>query len=105
MAKFNLFFFLKVNLLTLLLCSQYHTIYQYLQKIVLLIKSHIVGHLSITTFLVVFFVTKKTTLCRHSRCLSVRPSVRPSSVEITLERDFDRSAEPIDLKIGLNIGN
>ena len=44
-----------------------------------------------------------------SRCLSVRPSVvpsvRPSSVEITLERGFDRSAEPIDLKIGLNMGN
>ena len=52
------------------------------------------------TLLVVFFVTEKTTLCRYSRCLSVRPS----SVEITLERGFDRSAEPIDLKIGLNMG-
>ena len=45
-------FFLKVNLLTLLLGSEYHTIYQNLQTIVLLIKSHIVVHLSITTFLV-----------------------------------------------------
>ena len=35
----------------------------------------------------------------------VRPSVRPSSVEITLGRGSDRSAEPIDLKIGLNMGN
>ena len=32
-------------------------------------------------------------------------SVRPSSVEITLERGSDRSALPIDLKIGLNMGN
>ena len=52
-------------------------------------------------FSIFFFVTEKTTLCRHSRCLSVRPS----SVEITLGRGFDRSAEPIDLKIGLNMGN
>ena len=36
---------------------------------------------------------------------SLAMSVRPSSVEITLERGFDRSAEPIDLKIGLNMGN
>ena len=36
---------------------------------------------------------------------SVCPSVRPSTVEITLERGFDRSAEPIDLKIDLNMGN
>ena len=45
-------FFLKVYLQTSLLGSEHHTIYQNLQKIVLLIKSHIVGHLSITTFLV-----------------------------------------------------
>ena len=59
--------------------------------------------------LVVFFVTKKTTSCRHSRCLSVRPSVRlsvrPSSVEISLERGSRRSAEPIDLKIDLDMDN
>ena len=36
---------------------------------------------------------------------SLTMSVRPSSVEITFERGFDRSAEPIDLKIGLNMGN
>ena len=54
-----------------------------------------------SSFLVVFSLRKKTTLCRHSRCLSVRPS----SVEISLERGSDRSAEPINLKIGLNIGN
>ena len=59
--------------------------------------------------LVVFLVTKKTTLCCHSRCLSVRPSVRlsvrPSSVEISLERGSKRSAKPIDLKIGLDMDN
>ena len=32
-------------------------------------------------------------------------SVRPSTVKITLKRGSDRSAEPIDLKIGLNMGN
>ena len=65
----------------------------------------------------IFFRYGKSTLCRHSRCLSVRPSVRPSvcpsvrlsvrpfSVEITLGRGSDRSAEPIDLKIGINMGN
>ena len=36
---------------------------------------------------------------------SLAMSVRPSSVEITLERGSDRSAKPIDLKIGLNMGN
>ena len=35
----------------------------------------------------------------------VTRDVCPSSVEITLERGFNRSAEPIDLKIGLNMGN
>ena len=63
--------------------------------------------------LVVFFVTKKTTLCRHSRCLSVRPSVRlsvcpsvcPSSVEISLERGCTITNRPIDLKFGLSIGD
>ena len=38
--------------------------------------------------LVVFSFRKKATLCRHSRCLYVRPS----SVEIILERGSDRSA-------------
>ena len=55
-------------------------------------------------FLVVFFVTKKTTLCRHSRCLSVCPSVCPSSVEISLERGCTITNRPIDLKFGLSIG-
>ena len=57
----------------------------------------------LTEFLVVFFVTEKKLpyVVTHDVC----PSVRPSSVEITLERGFDRSAELIDLKIGLNIGN
>ena len=53
----------------------------------------------------IFFRYGKNYLCRQSRCLSVRPSVRPSSVEITLGRRSDRSAEPIDLKIGINMGN
>ena len=35
----------------------------------------------------------------------VCPSVCPSSVEISLERGSKRSAEPIDLKIGLNMDN
>ena len=43
--------FVKVNLQTLLLSSEYCAIYQNLQKIILVIKSFIVGHLSITTFL------------------------------------------------------
>ena len=40
----------KVNLETILLGSEYCIIYQNLQKIVHLIKSRIVGHLSIITF-------------------------------------------------------
>ena len=36
---------------------------------------------------------------------NVCPSVRPSSVEITLERSSSRSAEPIDKKISLDIGS
>ena len=63
-------------------------------------------------FLVFFFVTKKNTLCCHSRCLSVRPSVRlsvrpsvrPSSVEISLKRGSKRSAELID-QWSLNMDN
>ena len=45
-----------------------------------------------------YFVTRNV-------CPSVRPSFRPSSVEITLGRGSDRSAVPIDLKIGINMGN
>ena len=51
-------------------------------------------------FLVVFFVTEKNYLMS-----SLAMSVRPSSVEITLECGSNRSAELIDLKIGLNMGN
>ena len=40
-----------------------------------------------------------------SLAMSVRLSVRTSSVEITLELGSNRSAEPIDLKIGLDMGN
>ena len=57
-------------------------------------------------FLVVFSLRKKLPyVVTRDACPSVCPSVRPSSVEITLERGFDRSAEPIDLKIGLDMGN
>ena len=51
-----------------------------------------------------FLYGKKTTLCRHSRCLSVRLSVCPSSVEISLERGCSITNMPIDLKFGLSIG-
>ena len=61
-------------------------------------------NLSECAFLVVFFVTEKTTLCRHSRCLSVRPSVCLSSVEISLKRGCTITNMPIGLKFGLNIG-
>ena len=54
--------------------------------------------------LVVFSLQKKTTLCRHSRCLSVRLSVCPSSVEISLERGSSITSMPIDLKFGPIIG-
>ena len=49
-----------------------------------------------------FFVTEKKLPYVVTR--DVCPSVRPSSVEITLERGFDRSAEPIYLKIGFKYG-
>ena len=54
-----------------------------------------------TTFLVFFFVTNKKKSYVVTRY--VCPSVHPSSVEISLERGSKRSAEPIDLKIGLNM--
>ena len=57
-------------------------------------------------FLVFFFVTKKLPyVVTREVCPSVRPSVRPSSVKISLERGSKRSAEPIDLKIGLDMDN
>ena len=51
-------------------------------------------------FLVFFFRYGKKLpyVVTRDVCLSV-----PSSVQITLERGFDRSAEPIDLKIGLTL--
>ena len=55
-----------------------------------------------------FFVTGKTTLCHHSRGLSVRPSVClsvcPSLVEITLVNDCTISIRPIQFKFSLTIG-
>ena len=54
-----------------------------------------------------FFVVEKNVVSPDV-CPSIRPSVRlsvhPSVVEISLERVSKRSAEPIDLKIGLNMG-
>ena len=49
------------------------------------------------------FLLRKKNYLMLSLAMSVRPSVRPSSVEIYLERGSKRSAEPIDIKIGLNI--
>ena len=51
-------------------------------------------------FLVVFCYKKIPYVDTRDICPSVRPSVCLSSVEISLERGFRRSAEPIDLKIG-----
>ena len=57
------------------------------------------------SFLVFFFrYGKKTTLCRHSRCLSISLSVRPSSVEISLERGCTITNMPIGFKFGLDMG-
>ena len=50
-------------------------------------------------FLVYFSLQKKTTLCCHSRCLSIRLS----SVEITLERCYIISTRRISFKLSLNI--
>ena len=53
-----------------------------------------------------FFVTEKLPyVVTRDVCPSVRPSVRVSSVEISLERGSKRSAKPIYLKIGLNMDN
>ena len=57
--------------------------------------------------LVVFFFTEKNYLM-SSLAMSVRPSVRlsvcPSSVEISLERGCSITNMPIDLKFGTIIG-
>ena len=54
-------------------------------------------------FLVVFSFFEKTTYCCRARRLSVRPSVRLSSVEIISFRGNSLSNGPINLKIGLNV--
>ena len=51
----------------------------------------------------IFFCYKKKYLML-SLAMSVRPSVRPSSVEIYLERGCTITNRPIDLKFGLSIG-
>ena len=62
-------------------------------------------------FLVFFFRYRKKYLMMITPvpydylAMSVRLSVCPSSLEITLERGSNRSVEPIDLKISLNKGN
>ena len=48
--------------------------------------------------LVVFFGTKKTTLCCHLRCMSICSS----SVEISLERGSKRSANLCNLQFFAN---
>ena len=62
---------------------------------------------SFISFLVVFFFTEKNYLM-SSLAMSVRPSVRlsvcPSSVEISLERGCSITNMPIDLKFGPIIG-
>ena len=51
-----------------------------------------------------FFVTKKLPyVVTRDVCPSVRPSVCPSSVEISLERGCTITNRPIDLKFGLSI--
>ena len=55
------------------------------------------------TFLVVFSFFEKTTYCCRARRLSVRLSVRLSSVEIISFRGNSLSNRPINLKIGLNV--
>ena len=64
-----------------------HTFCKYRKKLLASPRVHLV------------FVTKNYLM------LSLAMSVRPSSVEISLERGSKRSAEPIDLKIGLSMDN
>ena len=52
-------------------------------------------------FLYFFSLRKKLPMMSLAMC--VCPSVCPSSAEISLERGSNRSAEPIDLKIGRNM--
>ena len=59
--------------------------------------------LQTTFFSSIFFFFEKTTYCCCSRRLSVRLSVRLSSVEIISFRGNSLSNRPIDLKIGLNV--
>ena len=56
---------------------------------------------SMTYFLVVFLLRKKLL---YVVTRDVSPSVRPSSVEISLERGCTITNRPIDLKFGLSIG-
>ena len=53
-----------------------------------------------------FLFSKKTALCCHWRCLSVRPSVRLSIArrKNTLERGSTITNKPIGLKFDTNIG-
>ena len=60
-------------------------------------------HISLYDIISTFLLRNKLTLCCHSRCLSVHPSVRPLSVEISLESGCTITNRPIDLKFGLNI--
>ena len=59
---------------------------------------------SSTIFLLVFSFFEKTTNSCRVRRLSVRPSVRMSFVEMISFRGKSKSNEPIDLKLGLNVG-
>ena len=56
-----------------------------------------------TCWLLFFFHLGKKLVYVVTR--DVRPSVCPSSVEITLEGSSNRFSEPTDLKISLNMGN
>ena len=57
-------------------------------------------------FLVIFLLRKKLPyVVTRDVCPSVRPSVRLSSVEISLKRGSKRSAGQIDPKIGLDTDN
>ena len=68
----------------------------------------LIYYLTDSAFLVVFFFSKKNYLML-SLAMSVRPSVclsvRPSSVEISLERGCSITNMPIDLKFGPIIGS
>ena len=65
-------------------------------------NSGIGGYLG-DAFLVAFSFFEKTTYCCRTRRLSVRLSVRLSSVEIISFRGISIFNRPIDLKIGLDV--